>query len=234
MELLKTDMFANKKRMGENGDGGYVYAELPIYDCYISAGIGNDDSCSKDFIDKYNLNKEDCFAFDGTIENYPIKGSNKINFIKKNIDGLCDDKHTDLSFLADKYNEIFLKMDVEGGEFKLLSTISLERISKFKQMSIEFHGMNDNEYGSDIHTKLLCFEKLTHTHYLIHAHGNNCAGTRGGFPNVIELTYVNKKCYRSPPKLNTNPLPIPNLDYPNNSDTPDINLNFYPFTSSNN
>ena len=234
MELLKTYLFTNKKRMGENGDGGYVYAELPLYDCYISAGIGNDDSCSKDFIDKYNLNKEDCFAFDGTIENYPIKGSNKINFIKKNIDGLCDDKHTDLSFLADKYNEIFLKMDVEGGEFKWLSTISLERLSKFKQMSIEFHGMNDNEYGSDIHTKLLCFEKLTHTHYLIHAHGNNCAGTRGGFPNVIELTYVNKKCYRSPPKLNTNPLPIPNLDYPNNSDTPDINLNFYPFTSSNN
>jgi hypothetical protein len=234
MELLKTYLFKNKKRMGENGDGGYIYAELPVYDCYISAGIGNDDSCSKDFINKYNLNKEDCFAFDGTIDNYPSNGSDKINFIKKNIDGFCDDKHTDLSFLTDKYNDIFLKMDVEGGEFKWLSSISFERLSKFKQMSIEFHGMNDNDYGSDIFTKLKCFEKLTHTHYLIHAHGNNCAGTRGGFPDVIELTYVNKKCFSVPPQLNTIPLPIPNLDYPNNSGIPDINLNFFPFTSLNN
>ena len=45
--------FNLKKRYGSNNDGGYVIAELDgEYDCYISAGISNEESFSRDFINK--------------------------------------------------------------------------------------------------------------------------------------------------------------------------------------
>ena len=57
IELLKVYNFEKKVRYGTNSDGGYVIAELDGgYDCYISAGISNEESFSRDFINKYNLN----------------------------------------------------------------------------------------------------------------------------------------------------------------------------------
>jgi hypothetical protein len=50
-------------------------------------------------------------------------------------------------------------------------------------------------------------------------------------PDVIELTYVNKKYFDFLPKLNTTSLPIPKLDFPNNAAYNDINLNYYPFVN---
>ena len=41
------------------------------------------------------------------------------------------------------------------------------------------------------------------THYIIHAHGNNCSGTQNNVPDVIELTYLRKDYFNEEPKLNT-------------------------------
>jgi len=58
LELLQVYHFDKKIRCGINSDGGYVIAELDGgYDCYISAGIFNEESFSRDFINKYNINK---------------------------------------------------------------------------------------------------------------------------------------------------------------------------------
>ena len=55
-------------------DGGYVLAELDgDYDCYISAGINNEESFSRDFINKYKINKNNSYGFDGTINDYPYE-----------------------------------------------------------------------------------------------------------------------------------------------------------------
>jgi hypothetical protein len=49
-------------------------------------------------------------------------------------------------------------------------------------------------------------------------------------PDVIELTYINKNYYNlDVPELNTQSLPIANLDFSNIPNTTDIDLNFYPF-----
>jgi hypothetical protein len=58
-----------------------VFAELDgDYDCYISAGISNEESFSRDFINKYNnLNEYNCFGFDGTIEKYPYNYTKKFH-----------------------------------------------------------------------------------------------------------------------------------------------------------
>ena len=220
----------NKLRLGEKGDGGYVIGDIGnVYDCYISAGISNEESFTKDFIAKYNIDLFNCFAFDGTIDNYPYNYTKNISFIKKNINSFNDEHNTNLFSLIDKYNSIFLKMDIEGGEIPWILSLNNEQLNKIKQIVIEFHGINDDTWNSPLNDKITCFEKLASTHYLIHAHGNNHSSTQNNIPDVIELTYIHKSLFNIKPKLNTTLLPINNLDFANKLDAKDINLSFYPF-----
>ena len=69
-----------KIRLGVNGDGGYVIADNYNYDCYISAGIKDEDSFSRDFINHYKMPKEHNYAFDGTIDEYPYQYTKDIQF----------------------------------------------------------------------------------------------------------------------------------------------------------
>ena len=233
--LLKVYKFDNKIRCGNDYDGGYVFGDInENYDCYISAGVSNEESFSRDFIKKYNMNKNNSFAFDGTIQDYPTVYTKDITFIRKNINRFNDTKNTDLSFLTDNYNNIFLKMDIEGGEYPWLLSVDDNTLNKIKQIAIEFHGICDNSWGCKIEDKIKCFEKLNKTHYIIHAHGNNYGNTTNNIPDVIELTYINKNYFTSEPELNTEPLPIYNLDFPNNIHVSEIDLNFVPFVTMGN
>ena len=233
LSLLEVYQFEQKIRCGSNNDGGYVLAELDgEYDCYISAGISNEESFSRDFINKYNMTEYNSFGFDGTINNYPYNYTQKISFIKKNINSFNDDNNSNLNFLINNYNNIFLKMDIEGGEYPWLLEIDESQLNKFKQIVIEFHGITNDGWGCSYDDKVKCLEKLSKTHYIVHAHGNNFGPVTNNIPDVIELTYVNKNYFNSTPEFNSQPLPIPNLDFGNHTDTNDINLNFYPFVKS--
>jgi hypothetical protein len=222
--------FDRKCRCGTNKDGGYVLAELDGgYDCYISAGISNEESFSRDIINKYNI--QNCFGFDGTITNYPVRYTTKVSFIRKNINSFNDDANSNLSFLTDKYRNILLKMDIEGGEYPWILNTPESQLNKFKQIVIEFHGITNDSWNHPYIEKVQCLEKLSKTHYIVHAHGNNYGKVSNGIPDVIELTYVNKQCFNSVPNFNTRSLPIPNLDFSNCAKKMDIDLNFYPFKS---
>lgn len=233
LELLQVYEFDKKIRCGTNGDGGYVLAELDgEYDCYISCGISSEESFSRDFINKYNIDKSNSYGFDGTINDYPYHFTENIQFIKKNINYFNDDENSNLSFLTDKYNNIFLKMDIEGGEYPWLLQIDEEQLNKFKQIIIEFHGITNDGWNSNYSDKVKCLEKLSKTHYIVHAHGNNFGGVVNNIPDVIELTFINKNYFDKIPDFNTKQLPIDNLDFPNGSGAIDINLNVYPFVKS--
>lgn len=233
-EVLRVYHFDNKIRLGNDYDGGYVLCDIDEpYDCYISAGVGNEESFSRDFIIKYNMNKSNCFAFDGTIYDYPYNYYTKdITFFKKNIGNFNDDSHTDLSFLLDKYNNIFLKMDIEGSEYKWIKTVSEEMLSNIKQIVIEFHGICDDTYDCRFQDKIECFEKLNKTHYITHIHANNYSPILfNAIPIVIELTYINKRYFKhKPPELNKHFLPINDLDFPNNIHSEDIDLSYFTST----
>ena len=232
LEVLKVHQFDNKIRFGANNDGGYVIGVLGgKYDCYISAGISNEESFSRDFITKYNMNEYNSFAFDGTINGYPYDYTTNISFVKKNINCFNDSYNTNLYPLIEKYNNIFLKMDIEGGEYPWLLNITEEQLSKFKQIVIELHGITNDSWGCSNADKIVCLEKLLKTHYIVHAHGNNHGPVYENVPDTIELTYINKNYFTSIPPPNTQPFPIPNLDFPNNSQPNDIPLHFYPFLS---
>ncbi len=221
--------YNNKIRLGNNSDGGYVIADIgPVYDCYISCGVSNEESFSRDFIKKYNMNKENSFAFDGTISDYPYEFTRDITFIKKNIGNVNNDEVTNLDFLIEKYNNIFIKMDIEGWEFQWILQLTPDKLKKIKQIVLEVHGVNDDSLGYLQSDKISCFNKFNELFYLIHAHGNTCCGKLNNIPNVIELTYLNKSEFIEEPEKNKSELPNKLLDF-SNTDTENFDLNYEPF-----
>lgn len=223
---------SNKFRLGANGDGGYVIGKLNGgYDCYISAGVSDEESFSRDFIKMYNLTNQNSFAFDGTITNYPYQFTKNITFYKVNISPIKDDNNANLSYFMNNFNNIFLKMDIEGAEFDWLLSLTDDNLSKFKQIAIELHDLNGDGFGCTKDKKLSCLQKLSKTHYIIHAHANNYNKIINNIPDVIELTYVRKVCFTNELQLNKSQLPIPGIDFKNSLLFPEIDLNFPPFVN---
>ena len=253
IDLLRVYSFDTSKkiRLGVPNDGGYVIADMSaggaggdadgLYDCYISAGVNDEESFTRDFLARYSsscsLNETNCFAFDGTIQAYPTQYTDKITFIKKNIGGRTTDDvaETNLLFLLNKYSRVFLKMDIEGGEYPWLMRMTADDLRKIKQLVIEFHGITGvgaADWGCSFDMKWDCIKKLSETHYFVHAHGNNHSHVVSGIPDVIELTCIEKSYFsKGAPVLNRVPLPIHGLDFANSRGRGDIDLNAYPFVS---
>jgi hypothetical protein len=232
LDYLKIYNYNDKKRLGVSYDGGYIIGILNgTYDFYISAGVSNEESFSRDFIDLYNLNRNNCAAFDGTITNYPYQYTKRIFFYKRNISKHEDANNSNLTYFTSYCNDIFLKMDIEGSEYEWILSLTTDQIKKFKQIVIEFHGINDDSWGINLTDKIECLRKLTETHYPIHIHGNNHGPLTENIPDTIEVTYVRKDLFENEPNLNVNPLPFHGLDFPNNELKEDYDLNFPPFVN---
>lgn len=241
-ELFKVYNFDKKIRLGSSYDNGYVFGLIDKeYDCFVSAGISDEDSFTVGFLNKYNLDISNCYAFDGTINDIPLNIKNNIQFIKKNIGPLNNETSTNLSDLFEIYDNILLKMDIEGSEWEWIKITDEIHLKKISQIIIELHGITNNSwhtnftfnsFNTTFHEKIDCLKKLNKTHYLIHAHGNNADKlSYNGIPNVIELTYVNKIHFNQIPTLNEKPLPDKILDFPNEKNLSDVDLNFYPFVN---
>lgn len=112
-----------------------------------------------------------------------------------------------------------LKIDIEGWEYDVLR----EDLSKAGCLVVEFH---------DIFKFRESFESicnnLSRSHYLAHIHPNNAKVGSSGFPDILELTYVNKALCSSTnaqPNLDFHS-PVPGLDFPCRADRPEIPLKF--------
>ena len=234
MEYFAVYSFENKIRLGREADGGYVIADIPnpAYDCYITAGIANEESFSRDFLQRYEIHTSDCYAFDGTINNYPWQYTRNIQFVKKNISNKETNQTSNLEAVIKKYKNIFLKMDIEHGEYAWINSIDTNLLQNFKQIVIEYHSIHIDQSTISYNTKVSCFNKMITNHYVVHAHGNNYgkATVVNGklIPNTLEITYVRKDLFSEKLKLNQTHLPC-GVDRPNNPNKPDYNLNFYPF-----
>jgi hypothetical protein len=212
-KLLDAYHINDKIRHGDNCDGGYVICNNLSYDLYLSAGVGDNESFSHDFLETHK--NIPSFAFDGTVDNLP-DDSLPLTFIKKNISNIESDNTTNLVSLINDFENVFLKMDIEGGEIDwILKTEGLD-FGKFKQIVIEFHELLLDERV--IH----CIEKINQTHFLIHKHGNNHSFYENKIPNVIELTFLRKDELKDI-KLSEETFPT-HLDYPNTNALIDILL----------
>jgi hypothetical protein len=119
-------------------------------------------------------------------------------------------------------------MDIENCEWNWINFLNYDTLVKFKVIIIEMHfagfpeELGDNDV--EMFEKLSAFKKLSKTHTLIHAHGNNYSPQILEFgpykvPSVSEFTFVRKEYAVN--KLSTVKLPIDGLDYKNDARLPD-------------
>ena len=225
-----------KIRLGKDNDGGYIIANVPNvnYTLLLSGGILNDNSFENDFLNKYQQTK--CFSFDESVKELPNKNNN-ITFIKKHIGG---ENNNNLHHLINKYDNIFVKMDIEGGEIPWIHSLNITHLNKMNQLVIEFHfPFTFNE--------LIIFKKINKSHVLIHFHGNNCDDTKTilqhdysknnntnnkyiQVPKIFECTYLHKKFFKSKPELNVEQIPS-DIDMKNCINRDEININYPPFVN---
>ncbi len=222
-----------KIRIGSHGDGGYVIAwdkDLK-YDLLLSGGVAQNIDFEDHFLNSYRqLNPDSdihCFAFDGSVNNIPDNSNkDKIHFVKKMIGPKNNHKFSNLKHLINNHQNIFLKMDIERGEYPWFKSLSHNDIKHFKQIAIEFH----HPLNWDV------IKKINKTHKLIHFHGNNCNncitikhnGKLQKIPKAFECTFIRKDNHSFTRSFD--PIPGP-LDNPNKKNTPDITLCGYPFNN---
>lgn len=228
-----------KIRVGKDNDGGYVIANLPgEYDSLISGGISGDISFEQQFLDRFKTSS--CYAFDGTINTLPAS-DNRITFIKKNLGTNNDDNLCNLNEYLCQSKNIFMKIDIEGHEFRLFPAILPEHFSNIKQLVLEIHTPADIQLYPDYfhglgdiqNTHLISLMKLINkTHTLVHFHGNNgCKLQRFyniiPFPHVFECTFI-RNDFITDKVLNDEPFPT-SLDMKNVTHLPDFSFDHYPF-----
>ena len=144
----------------------------------------------------------DVFMYDHTIDALPEENP-RFHWSKLGIsDGVTqDDRLKTLDELIkanhheDKHSMI-LKMDVEGAEWGFFEMVSTETLSRFTQILIEFHGINDPYLQDRVAAAL---RKINKTHKAVHINGQNIGryislGAQT-FCNQIEVSYVRRGKY---------------------------------------
>lgn len=229
-------------RIGRKNDGGYLVSKSDIRksEILISLGIFDDISFEKQFIKNKDI---DLIAYDGSLnikfwlkrvlveffknpfnlyalkiflsfKNF-FKGKRKL--IKKFV-GLntIDENYCTLSSIIDNldHKNIFLKIDIEGYEYRILDTLILNQ-DIICGLVIEFH-------DCDIHLEKIENFIKNFKLKLVHIHGNNFTPIRSSdkLPLTLELTF-SKYCNQN----DTFSLPHKE-DMPNNKLKPEFELKF--------
>jgi hypothetical protein len=239
-ELVVYNPVNRKRRYGSSvptGDGGYVVVDGYEYDHYIGCGVGGNASFDIEFLQpRPNMTG---LIFDASINFYPRFPSH-VYFVHRNIGSANTHQTTTLNNETSSYKNIFMKMDIEGHEWKWVK--SFENLSNIKQFVMEIHGLFPDPstwnwgktVGFDSEDVYEGLKKINQTHYLIHFHSNTSAEYTKidgkEMPTVAELTYIRKEdCAID--GLNRTPLPITGLDFVNGYDRPDLSFTEYPFCS---
>lgn len=207
------------RRYGPDFDGGYMIPEGVAFDYVISAGIGKNSQFEQQLAKEGHL----VLALDPTVEDIPHNHQNILHtklFLKRNsISGRC----TNLREVLESINsssDFLLKMDIEGDELEIL--VGLEEFQdKISILAVEFHNwykVANVENRSQINETLDILENFF---FATTCHSNNWRNLINYgeviFPDVFEVTFVNKK-YREQLVKSS----IPNKIYANNPRKPDI------------
>lgn len=208
--LLNVYHCPNKIRIGPKSDGGYIVDSNNLSEQLISAGCNNETLFESEYLKILPNSKIQIYDQGGRCD--LSNRDSRVNFTKKYIKSIED---------LDIKDDCVLAIDIESHEIDLIQESDIQSLSRIKQLLIEFHFW-DNPEESKIED---IFIKLNKVFTLIHIHGNNnrSAFYKKNIPQVIELTYVNKK-YCNYNQLKTATLPIPDLDFPNNPRREDIKL----------
>ena len=134
------------------------------YDCYILAGIEENELFSKLLIMNMNVSKG--IAFDPDFHKISEYFPEDIKVVNKQISFKKDMYCENLSDLGEE-KDVFLKMNIYGEEYLWILSLPEETQKKFKQMVIVFHDINNNSTQQRAMNKINCFQKLKKTHDIV-------------------------------------------------------------------
>lgn len=217
---------STKVRVGDLNDGGYVVPGLALEKCesLFTYGVGPTFEFERQFAEKY---KKPVHMFDHTLgkDSY---SDGLINFYNEGLgfEKNCKDFEHHYNEIQ-KNGDIFLKIDIEGGEFDFFEKTDIDFLmSKSNALCLEFHYI---EYPQNISKFCKMMKKINNNFTLIHLHGNNNAGVfeySGYFiPTVLEMSFLNKKLINIEYE-DTDNYPIAFLDSANTKDRQDYDLLF--------
>jgi hypothetical protein len=148
-----------------------------------------------------------------------FKNKNKHYELKISNENIKNKEITINEILSD-HDNLILKVDIEGGEYKILKQI-LKNSKKINTLLIEFHDIQENM------NLIKEFIKESINLKLIHIHGNNvsCAD-KNTDPNIIELTFTNVEKIKFEQKITEKNYPVEKLDYRNINRKNDFVLKF--------
>ena len=127
----------------------------------------------------------------------------------------------DTVFRSVAEKRVFLKVDIEGSEYRVLDQI-VANANCLTGLVVEFH---DVDLMRD---RISAFLQQIGTDFLLcHIHANNCAGVDGrGDPIAIEVTLVSRALLKPGEGLEFGVLPSPGLDTPNDAEKAEVTLSF--------
>jgi len=181
-------------RLGEENDGGYLIPnDFSDIKKNYSAGVGELTQFEKDLEERFSIksNMLDLNNIDPKI--FP-KGS---KFLKKKIGIISSENQININnWLIDEDEEIILKMDIEGDEYSVLTSISEENLNKIRIFVIELHDLRHLRNYFFFKTFEKIISRLNNSFYVCHLHANNSSKVKniGGFhvPDMLEITLIRK------------------------------------------
>jgi hypothetical protein len=216
----------DKVRLGRDGDGGYVmlndFAEVSAA---LSFGINDDCSWDTD-IARRGI---DVYQYDHTVDGPPTPNA-RFRFFKKRIAAEMSEQSETLGSALAKLpapdvGHTILKIDIEGSEWEVFDSTTIEQLARFSQVVGEFHGFSNALDASWRDTAHRVMSKLRSVFEVVHVHGNNHAPfavvANIAIPESIELTFANRTIYTCQETDEVFPTPI---DQPNWEGHPDIFL----------
>lgn len=184
-------------RIGGDGDGGYLVPDdLDGVVACFSPGVADSSRFELELAQRGIRSHLADYSVDGPAESHP-----SFDFEKKFLGSVDNDVFTRLdSWVArhtpDVEGDLLLQMDIESGEYAVISETSSDVLRRFRILVIEFHDLYGLLDPLALPHLRVCFEKLLHDFDVVHIHPNNCVpALRHGEIEVhpiMEFTFVRK------------------------------------------
>jgi hypothetical protein len=232
--LIPFDLSRERKiRIGGSGDGSYVLVDrLHEIQPVLSFGIGPSVQFELDMATRGHH----VLMFDHTVDKVPAEHERFTWFREGIMNHSAPEKNLfTLAEHAEKlppgcYNAI-LKMDVEGAEWSIFNTTSVDLLCRFEQITFELHDLvrlEDNDFNLVARNALA---KLASCFTLCHVHANNFGNIRViancfPIPEALELTYIRTNLVTRTPSSTVYPT---ELDSPNFHQFPELMMWYFPF-----
>ena len=229
--LTPYDIDHVKIRIGNDRDGGYVLANVETFADVLSFGVGPDVTFEHDMAKRGSR----VFMYDHTVQGPPTS-HDLFNFERIGICGVGKVQdalltlHQHIENIGDLSRNAILKIDVEGYEWDVFSTVTADVLANFDQIVIEVHWLErlaDPSFRANVRASL---ENINKQFSLFHVHGNNCTDLYvvDGFTvmSVLELSYIRSSLVNRRQSETVYPAPTDTGNHPGASDIP---LLFFPF-----